>query len=42
MLARIAFINKMDRAGADFFSVVQQIQEKLGLNPVPVQITNWR
>ena len=28
----------MDRAGADFFSVVQQIQEKLGANPVPVQI----
>jgi elongation factor G len=33
---RIAFINKMDRAGADFFSVVQQIEEKLGANPVPV------
>ena len=28
----------MDRAGADFYSVVQQIQEKLGANPVPVQI----
>jgi elongation factor G len=35
---RIAFINKMDRAGADFFSVVHQIKEKLGSNPVPVQI----
>ena len=35
---RIAFINKMDRAGADFFSVVQQIKEKLGANPVPIQI----
>jgi len=35
---RIAFINKMDRAGADFFSVVQQIKEKLGANPVPVQL----
>jgi elongation factor G len=35
---RIAFVNKMDRAGADFYSVVQQIQEKLGANPVPVQI----
>ena len=35
---RIAFINKMDRAGADFFSVVQQIKDKLGANPVPVQI----
>jgi small GTP-binding protein domain len=35
---RIAFVNKMDRAGADFFSVVQQIKEKLNANPVPVQI----
>jgi elongation factor G len=38
VVPRIAFINKMDRAGADFFTVVQQIQEKLGANPVPVQI----
>ena len=35
---RIAFINKMDRAGADFFGVVQQIQDKLGAKPVPIQI----
>ena len=35
---RIAFVNKMDRIGADFFSVVQEIEEKLGANPVPVQI----
>ncbi len=35
---RIAFINKMDRAGADFFNVVQQIKEKLGAVPVPIQI----
>jgi elongation factor G len=35
---RIAFVNKMDRAGADFFSVVHEIKEKLGSNPVPVQI----
>ena len=35
---RIAFVNKMDRVGADFFSVVQQIDEKLGANPIPVQI----
>jgi elongation factor G len=35
---RIAFVNKMDRAGADFISVVQQIKEKLGANPVPVQL----
>ena len=38
VVPRLAFINKMDRAGADFFSVVQQIKEKLGANPVPVQI----
>ncbi|NOY51842.1 MAG: elongation factor G [Chlorobi bacterium] len=35
---RISFINKMDRAGADFFGVVEQIKEKLGANPVPIQI----
>ena len=35
---RIAFINKMDRAGADFFSVVEQIKEKLEAHPVPVEI----
>jgi len=35
---RIAFVNKMDRAGADFFSVVHQIAEKLGANPVPIQL----
>ena len=35
---RIAFVNKMDRAGADFYSVVQQIHEKLGANPVPIQL----
>ena len=35
---RIAFINKMDRPGADFFGVVHQIKERLGSNPVPMQI----
>ena len=35
---RIAFVNKMDRIGADFYSVVSEIEEKLGANPVPVQI----
>jgi elongation factor G len=35
---RIAFVNKMDRAGADFIGVVQQIQDKLGANPVPIQL----
>ena len=35
---RMAFVNKMDRSGADFFSVVNQIKEKLGANPVPLQI----
>lgn len=35
---RVAFINKMDRSGADFFSVVQEIKDKLGAHPVPVQM----
>ncbi len=35
---RLAFVNKMDRAGADFLRVVQQIQSRLGANPVPVQL----
>ena len=35
---RICFINKMDRAGADFFNAVKEIREKLGANPVPLQI----
>lgn len=35
---KIAFVNKMDRVGADFLSVVSQIKEKLGANPVPVQL----
>ena len=35
---RIAFINKMDRAGADFFGVVKQIKERLGANPIPIEI----
>lgn len=35
---RMAFINKMDRVGADFFRVVQMIKERLGANPVPVQL----
>ncbi|GHV42807.1 elongation factor G [Bacteroidia bacterium] len=35
---RIAFVNKMDRTGADFFNVVQQIKDKLNANPIPLQI----
>jgi elongation factor G len=35
---RIAFINKMDRVGADFFKSAQSIYERLGTIPVPVQI----
>jgi elongation factor G len=35
---RVAFVNKMDRPGADFFGVVQQIQHELGANAVPVTI----
>ena len=35
---RIAFINKMDRVGADFARVVKQMRERLGANPVPLQL----
>ncbi|MEE4377317.1 MAG: elongation factor G [Candidatus Competibacteraceae bacterium] len=35
---RMAFVNKMDRAGADFLRVVQQIKDRLGANPVPLQL----
>jgi elongation factor G len=35
---RIAFVNKMDRAGANFLRCVQQIKERLRGNPVPIQI----
>jgi len=35
---RLAFINKMDRTGANFFSVLEQMRKKLRANPVPVQI----
>ena len=35
---RIAFINKMDRAGADFFRVVQQVRERLASDAVPLQL----
>ena len=35
---RMAFVNKMDRVGADFLRVVEQIKQRLGANPVPMQI----
>lgn len=35
---RIAFVNKMDRTGADFFKVYKQMRERLRANPVPIQI----
>ncbi len=35
---RLSFINKMDRAGSDFFGVVEKIKERLGMNAVPLQI----
>ncbi|MBN1591713.1 MAG: elongation factor G [Candidatus Coatesbacteria bacterium] len=37
-LPRIVFVNKMDRMGADFFSVLQLMSKRLDANPVPVQI----
>ena len=35
---RIAFMNKMDRVGADFYGSVQSIVDRLGAKPVPIQI----
>ncbi len=35
---RIAYINKMDRVGADFFRGINMIRERLGANPVPIQL----
>ncbi|MDY6978782.1 MAG: elongation factor G [Pseudomonadota bacterium] len=35
---RMAFVNKMDRAGADFLRVVEQIKKRLGANAVPIQL----
>ncbi len=35
---RIAFVNKMDRIGADFFNAVQMMREKLGANAVPITL----
>jgi elongation factor G len=35
---RIAFINKMDRVGADFFAAVQSMVDRLGARPVPIQL----
>ncbi len=36
---RMVFVNKMDRAGADFMSVVRQLRQRLGANAVPMQMT---
>ena len=35
---RMIFVNKMDRAGADFLRVIEQVKERLGANPVPIQL----
>jgi elongation factor G len=35
---RIGFVNKMDRQGADFYNVVNEVREKLGANPMPITI----
>ena len=35
---RMIFVNKMDRAGADFLRVTEQVKERLGANPVPIQL----
>jgi len=35
---RMIFVNKMDRAGADYLRVVAQVRERLGANPIPIQL----
>ncbi|MEM9765986.1 MAG: GTP-binding protein, partial [Pseudomonadota bacterium] len=35
---RMIFVNKMDRVGSDFLRVVEQVRERLGANPVPIQL----
>ena len=35
---RIVFVNKMDRAGADFLMVIEQMKDRLGANPIPIQL----
>ena len=35
---RMVFVNKMDRTGADFLNVVQQLEDRLGATPVPIQL----
>jgi elongation factor G len=37
-IPRLAFVNKMDRSGADFFSVVEAMKDKLGAKAVPIQL----
>jgi len=36
---RMVFVNKMDRAGADYMMVIKQLKERLGATPVPLQLT---
>jgi len=36
---RMVFVNKMDRAGADYLSVIEQLKDRLGATPVPLQMT---
>ncbi len=38
MIPRVAFVNKMDRVGADFFHVMDMIKDRLGSNPLPIII----
>jgi elongation factor G len=35
---RMAFVNKMDRTGSNFYNVIEQMRNKLGANPIPIQI----
>lgn len=38
VVPRLGFVNKMDRAGANFLRVVEQVRSRLGANPIPIQL----
>ena len=38
MVPRIAFINKMDRTGADFYNALQMMKDRLGANAIPITL----
>ena len=37
----MCFVNKLDRTGANFFMTVDMIKDRLGANPLVIQLANW-